>query len=920
LSASGHDTGGFSKFAKLVLLLFREIRSRKSKFIGFSFSAEPEVQSKKRERKMADQISTQGGAAVSNSTVNAGIVQFGSSSTIVQNNYLPPVERACPSPPMPPDRFGGRNTVYEDFLNRLKTGTVALHAIVGEGGIGKTILAQKLAYDFYHGNPKNCKAVLWSEVSPQPDPTRLLREWAYKADPNFKAPENESLPQLAARVRDLLEELVTKECAECEPPRVLVVLDAVWENGLETVNLLRQACPANSLVIMTTRSKEISVNAGAMRLPLNKLTAEEGADLLKLYLPWADAEKLRALAMLLDGVPLAMKLAATKIELQDDPTTALEIELQKTGLESLSGDPDQPTPKDSVADALNLSYKALSPEEQVAFRTMGVLAQALPFDLNLLAAIWHTDEAKTRTYSEKLQKMSLLEADKDVAVPGWFRLQPLLHEYAQNLLHQSGEFEATLTRYLEFSLPLTDNFQKLPPEDWRQLEPYMPHINFAGLLLAEAIKNPNAPKEILEGVVLFAQNISYYTDLRYDPHKLLWYEMGIAASRKLNDPANEVILLNGFGFAHLTNGNLQEAEKLYQEAKQVAEINQDTGGKAHSLNNLGWLYALTNRHEEAINVCNEALILFEQIEDLHGQASTLRNLSALFSQVGQTEAALEALEGVLKFHREDNDRNGEAHALNNIGDNYREIADFEQAQTYFEAALKAWQEIGDRNGEALTLSNVALIEKELQQYDQALAHLQECLNIYQTLNLKPDLAYVYVELAKVLVAKGDFEAVDTYLEQARPLYEGLKDAKGLADLDFVGGQKLVAQGNHEAGYKLLEKALHSYTGQKDLRAVGDTIMEIGRLLVAIQKYEDALKAFEEARNIYTSMFAKFKEAQATQAIGEVLALKGAEAEALTELKKAKKLYKEVGSPKAEEVAAQIKEKQAKGRGEGVKDR
>jgi tetratricopeptide (TPR) repeat protein len=455
-----------------------------------------------------------------------------------------------------------------------------------------------------------------------------------------------------------------------------------------------------------------------MRFALNKMTVEEGSDMLKLYLPWADGEKLRKLAAITGGIPLAMKLAATNIELQDDPETALETQLQKAELASLSDAPSAGVAPeiDTVGEALKLNYNTLTPEEQVAFRTMGALPQALPFDLNVLAAIWQADEAKTRAYCEKLQKLSLLDSDKEFGMPGWFRLQPLLHEYAHNLLQQTGELEETFKRLINFIVPLAKNYETLAPQNWRQLDPYLPQILAASNIMRKQITDRLAQlseeekaqlwqdQEIRSALYLvldFTFSFSSYLQIRPNQYKEDWLNVGLETSRILGDKVKEVHFLNSLGMYYYTQSDKQKAEEFFISALEFANQIGDKKGQATSLNNLGLVYAGSNRFEEALNYYNQALEVYHKLENPLGVASTFVDLAVISETLENYEEALTGYREARKIYADLDAKYSEADVCYKMGELLWKMDQAKEALELMETSQKLFQEINSPHAENL---------------------------------------------------------------------------------------------------------------------------------------------------------------------------------------------------------------------------
>ena len=180
----------------------------------------------------------------------------------------PTLSRRCPQPPSPPEKFGGRSAELADLKSRLQqdAATLALTAVAGQGGIGKTTLARQAAHELFHLD-KQFRAVLWVEVKPKPSADQLLLNWAKLGNPNFTT-DGQPIKDFIPTIKAGLETLIADEGIDCGSERVLVVFDDVWEDGITAVKLLKGAMPDHACVLITTRHERVRIGLGATRVKL----------------------------------------------------------------------------------------------------------------------------------------------------------------------------------------------------------------------------------------------------------------------------------------------------------------------------------------------------------------------------------------------------------------------------------------------------------------------------------------------------------------------------------------------------------------------------------------------------------------------------------------------------------------------------
>ncbi len=446
---------------------------------------------------MSDQPSSGSQHDLSGSIIYKTAIGDNASVTNIENKIQQPkLERQCPKPPAKPSEFGGRDEQLKTLKARLKAGqtTAITAAVQGLGGIGKTTLARMLAHELHAD--KTFRAVLWANVTRNPSAPGIIRDWVIKhADSAYSAVEFSDPAALAADAKRRLEDVINELCEDCDPPRVLIVLDDVWRNGLDAARLLQAACPFTdhdqATILITTRDESVAnrLNAGEVER-LNRMTEAEAVDLLQQYLPGLPDEGLARLARSLAGHPLAMKLAAGRIK-DEAGDSSLAQALAECTAEYEQGIPagtpfadlelaEGETREESLEVALALSYAELDENEQGYFRALGVLAFDEPFDKLILEALWTIEDPALKKVIKRLRLLSLIESDSPEddtqTATGWYRQHPLLRAYARALLNDAGESSTTFDRYAGFMTQLAGLFVNRPPEEWKSVNDYLPHL------------------------------------------------------------------------------------------------------------------------------------------------------------------------------------------------------------------------------------------------------------------------------------------------------------------------------------------------------------------------------------------------------------------------------------------------------------
>ena len=671
----------------------------------------------------------------------------------LKGSSLTQARRKLQPPPLP-DKFGGRLEKLADLKKRLMqdSDTLTLTALVGQGGIGKTTLARKAAYELYHKD-KQFRAVLWIEVKRTPNAEQLLLNWAKLGNPNFNA-DGQPVQNFVSEIKASLEDLIVTEGVDNGSDRVLVVFDDVWEAGIPAVKLLKRTLPDRACVLITTRHEKVRIGLGATREKLDRLKTPQAVELLRIYLdddiPELSNDKLAELAEVLGGHSLALTLAAKRLLEDPYPVAGLIRHIKQyqkslvegTSFAQLTLDPDD---KDENLElSLFYSYETLSPEEQIRFRALGVLIDDQPFDLKLLAAIWKVeipDDSErveevleqVREWAKRFCNLSLLEgADETELGDGWYRQHLVLHAYARALLKDDlAEYSDVQNSYQDGTIEIAKQFIELPPEKWKALDPYLLHIFNTGDYLVREYTNWNLEQHYtqFERARNFALSIYHYLEFRPELSRLAWLEMGLTITRQLQEQQWEALFLNQVGLFCSNRGDKRKALDKYEEALPLLRAAGDRAGEASILSNIGEIYRALEEPYKALEKHNEALPIRKEVGDRMGEAITLNNIGGAYRMLQEFDTALKYYEEALSIRREIGDRMGEAKALNNIGEVYRTLGEPHKALEKYNEALLIRKEVRDLAGEATTLNNIGLAYSDLGESHKALEKYNEALPI-----------------------------------------------------------------------------------------------------------------------------------------------------------------------------------------------
>jgi WD40 repeat protein len=284
---------------------------------------------------------------------------------------------------------------------------IALTALEGMGGIGKTVLAQALFKDevVREAFPDG---LVWITVGREP--TRDLAATLRQIATALGAPANETVsPETLYRTT------IAKKAA-------FIVIDDIWSKSDLDPYLAESP---RSRFLFTTRDASIARFAGAREHRVDLLDDPQARELLAL---WAGALAPAADDILREcgGLPLA--LSAVGALLRDATPAEWADTATLLGNADLAAIEDQlPPGQQSFFRAIDVSVKALPPEIQQRYCKLAVLLEDMPAPLPILQTLWNVDQAEARRIARRLADRSLAQRDAESAI----RLHDLQLDYVR---------------------------------------------------------------------------------------------------------------------------------------------------------------------------------------------------------------------------------------------------------------------------------------------------------------------------------------------------------------------------------------------------------------------------------------------------------------------------------------------------------
>ena len=329
----------------------------------------------------------------------------------------------------------------------------------------------------------------------------------------------------------------------------------------------------------------------------------------------------------------------------------------------------------------------------------------------------------------------------------------------------------------------------------------------------------------------------------------LHLESAVAIAREVGDTRLAGRILTTLGWRYQGQSKLEEADSCLSRALEIARDVGDRRNEGIVLNTLGLLHHMQGEIEQAREFHEAGLLLARSVGDRRTEGVTLSNLGILHQHLGGTDAARAFYEAALAIHAEIGNRRSEAIAHLNLGSLDTDLGRMAEARANLEAALTINRDLGARRGEGIALTALGELLADQEQDDAARMRLEEALVIHREIGDRSSEGVVLGNLGRLLHRKGRDEEARTQYEAALAVLREVGDRRYEGYVLTNLGLLLAERGAIESARTTLGEA------EEILREI-DARVEMGKLLCARAELEwregnvtSAMNSLEEARGI-----------------------------------------------------------------------
>ncbi|MBV8147532.1 MAG: hypothetical protein JO092_00410, partial [Candidatus Eremiobacteraeota bacterium] len=620
---------------------------------------------------------------------------------VVKSNNLPVV----------PTAFIGRERDVADIKELLDRH--ALVTLLGSGGVGKTRLALQVGSELLDQYPDG---VWFVDLAPISDPELVSSVTAQALGMSQQADRrvDEAIPPWLERKKLLLIFDNCEHVVGTVAPIAAAILRAA--PGVRIVATSRQALSIGGEEAVRLSSLDVPhtiadlTAAGVMEFAAVALFVARATSVDKSFALTDDTAPIVAdICRRLDGIPLAIELAAARVKVLSVPHLAERLNER---FKILTGGSRDALPRQKTLSALlDWSYDLLAPQEQLLFTRLGIFASGFGLDAatNVCGGAG-LDEIDILDLLGSLTDKSLVVADTS-GEHERYRLLESTAAYALEKLGASGERDALARRHAAYfrdhALAADERYGTGSTLAWlagAELE-----LDNFRTALAWALTQGN--DAVMGGAIAGAS-------------EKLWANAGLA--------------VEGRYWIGLALERVSEAKQPPIAARlRLALAYLSSGG---------------TRNQDA---AESAMRLYASVGDVRGAARAQGQLAFALFQMGRLEEAKTAVEEGQAAARACGDKSNVAGCLNLRALTEKDRGDVRAGRELFAQALAAYKALGDESGTARVLANMAELEFADGHPEQALRAASEALDVDVRGKNATSIAADHVNIAAYRIALGD---------------------------------------------------------------------------------------------------------------------------------------------------------------------
>ncbi|MEG4090876.1 tetratricopeptide repeat protein [Microcoleus sp. Pol12B4] len=733
----------------------------------------------------------------------------------------------------------GRDELVENLTAKLVqmlpdgTSPPKVLAIIGQGGMGKTSLAVKLA---------EALGVNWQKSVSQK--AESLPSGDYECAMYFEAKERTSFDDVAefllseglgiqaAEVLKTADEKIAKIMAGLQQTRCLLVLDnleSILHPAVEAGNPDCLAAAQVHRAISPDWGKLLNALVYQQHQSQTILTSREvPADLAHTRYPGLAPDSELVHIEVLQGVDLAAGVEILQQRKLTDTLADLQWISQRveghvfllTQLAALGkGKPGylRKHPELVTKNAEPMLREQLARQSEVArdlLRRMCVLR--VPIDVRGLTFL--------RLYTDDVEKDPRFELAAELGAPAEFtdaeinETESILQRLVGASLVQSRYDEEKCEDFYDLHRVIEEFLQG----EYRDELPKLLESVYKFYCTGKKVNNPQSLADLQ--AVLEAQHFAFrlgnYPEAYYLIPREYLRRWGYG---NLSKELSEQILpyvegdrrsycLRELGAIHRNFGNWDEAERCFQQALAIARKENNQSDIATSLGMLGDIERIRGNWDEAEILYRQCLEMMTELGDQSRMAYSWGMLGNIEKKRGKWDEAEILFRQSLEMMTELGDRSGMAYSWGVLGDIEKKRGNWDEAEILYRQNLEMMTELGDRSGMAYSWGGLGDIEKKRGKWDEAEILFRQCLEMMTELGDRQGMATLIGCLGENELGRGNLDTAEQLLTEAlgKMQIQGMtwhiaETNYDLARLERKRGNTEVAQQHYDTAHQIFQQ-------------------------------------------------------------------------------------------------------------------
>lgn len=718
---------------------------------------------------------------------------------------LIPRDAAPNNLPIPITPLVGRDGDRAAIAALLSMPATRLITVTGVGGVGKTRLVMDVAYATQALFPDGVKFVSLAAIR---EPALVLTTIAQA----FGLTERGTRGLRAALIAHLDRQrslLVLDNFEQVIPAAVLVADLLAACGGLTVVVTSRAALHVRGeheyrLSPLTLPDLETDDVAQVVRSPAVELFLQRATAINRDFaLEPANARDIARICTRLDGIPLALELAAARTRVLQPAELLARLEHRFAVL--TDGASDLPTRQQTMRHTIDWSYDLLPVDEQQLFRQLAVFAGGCTLDAaeGLVGAV-RGEPANLLSGLASLVEKSLLQT---VAHGGATRFTMLetVREYGLERLTAAGEIEAAQGAHAAWYLAVAtaEDFNAVGEAHARWLARMdTEHDNFRA-----ALAWARGRGEAAIGMRLVAALWDFWFMRGFFREGRAWLETMVTLDRA-HPVSIEMrgVVLRGIATLALRQGDLAAAT----------------------------------------TAAEQSLACYRETADEQGIASALTILGSAAFERNDYDGAIAHHTRSLAFARDIGNRRGIAVALHNLGRAERFMGNYERASAYYQQSEAIDREMGAIEQLARVLGNQGHMARDRGDLASARPLIENSLALYQQMGEKRGTGIALAQMAMIACDNGDLATARGYAERSMAIRRQIDDRWGIAQSNVVFGDIARSMDNRTRAWACYRDGLMTYAEIGNRLGVAECLERLACLMARGLAWTDAARWFGAA--------------------------------------------------------------------------